>query len=153
MKNLEYINKMNLGEILYYCQRNEISTKPSKEFDGCRFSYDRNCVFIDRFAMQTNNHDTGYSTLVYIIGGETPYEILNGTYWKRSGYDFNKFHHEHGAWDNAFKSAIAELRKLIFEREEQAYFRAQAFEAGKLKIAEEKKKEIESLFIDNVATA
>jgi hypothetical protein len=141
------MEKMNLGELLHYAQRHGIFTKLSKDYPECHFSYHTYCVVIDKFSMQTNSHDTGYSTSVYIVGGEEPYNILNGTYWKRPGYDFNKFYRENGAWDNAFNAAIEKLRDAVNESINNASFKLAALKKGVEVVKQEKKQKIETMFL------
>lgn len=139
--------EMNLGELLYYAQNNNLLTKQSKDYAGCHFPYHMNCVVIGNFAMQTHSHDTGYSTTVYIMGGEKPYEMLRGTYWKRSGYDFNKFKHEHGAWDGAFKKAVESLRKSVNDHISEINRQREQKQLEKNGADAREKSEIEKLFV------
>lgn len=140
------VNEWNLGELLNYCQWKNILTKPSSEFKGCSFSYDDVCVSVGAFAAQCHSHDTGNSVRVYIVGAGDPYLMLNGTYWKRSGYDHNPFMHERGSWDVAFAKFVETLRKEV-EASISRFDRLRA-EAEKSMAAKEqaRKAEVESLF-------
>jgi len=110
MKN---VSEWNLGEILSYCQDYKIFTDKSDNYQGCHFPYHPLCVSLGNFAAQCHSHDTGYSVRAYIIGSEEPYPFLNGTYWKRPGYDHNSFVHEHGVWDKYFNEFCLKLTEAV----------------------------------------
>jgi len=106
-----------LDILLQYARRNQLLTTESKDesLKGCHFAYDKYAVVIGVFAFQVHCHDTGNGVRVYILTDDAPYEIINATFWKQSGYEHNKDKWETGAWDEALKNSITILRQAVEE--------------------------------------
>lgn len=106
-----------LDILLQYAQRNQLLTTESKDesLKGCHFAYDKYAIVAGVFAFQVHCHDTGNAVRVYILTDEQPYEIINATFWKQSGYEHNKDKWERGAWDYALSEAIAGVRHAVEE--------------------------------------
>ena len=138
---------MDLGQKLNYAQWYGLHTIPSKECKCPCMSYDSHVVAIGNFRMQSHSHSTGNSVRVYIVGIGEPYLILNGTYWRVPGYDFNKFQRESGAWDAEFSKAIATLTASIKDHKEKTLFAKQLGEQRQKEKDELRKMEIEKQFI------
>ena len=138
------IDKMNLGELIVYCKGANIKTESRKEVLGG--NYDEKIIVVDEFAMECNDHDTGISVVVNIIGAGAPYEIINGTYWKRGGYEHNKFKQLRGAWDSAFNESVATLMDLVSEREARRLNKIAEDERIAKEQEDHRKREVEALF-------
>jgi len=103
-------------------------------------------IKIGRFEMYCNSHSTGNSIEVSIITENGNYGIINGTYWFSSGYCFNEFKWESGAWDKALEEAFTELKTKV----EAHKLEVEKLEKEESQIKEQqnlaKKQEVESLF-------
>lgn len=117
--------EMSLDVALEYAQRNQILTVKSNDesLKGCHFPYHTYSVVVGRFAFQVHCHDTGNCVRVYILTDEKPYEIINATFWKCSGYEHNKDKWEEGAWDNALSDAISTLTLAVNNHKDDVHNR------------------------------
>lgn len=143
MKN---VSEFNLGEILSYCQDNKIFTDNADNYPGCHFPYHSLCVSLGNFAAQCNSHDTGYSVRAYIIGAGEPYIFLNGTYWKRPGYDHNSFLREHGAWDKDFNDFCLNLTEAVRQHLSSIEENRNRMLLSEEEVKSKRKNEVEALF-------
>lgn len=140
--------EMSLDVVLEYAQRNQILTVKSngESLKGCHFPYHTYAIVVGRFAFQVHCHDTGNSVRVYILTDEKPYEIINATFWKRSGYEHSKDKWELGKWDQALSDATSVLKMKV--EQHKNYTENQALlqqEHQKSKVMSEKSK-VEALF-------
>lgn len=140
--------EMSLDVALEYAQRNQILTVKSNDgsLKGCHFPYHTYAVVVGRFAFQVHCHDTGNCVRVYILTDEKPYEIINATFWKCSGYEHNKDKWEKGAWDNALSDAISTLTLAVNNHKDDDHNRDLLQQnANHVKAVSEKSK-VEALF-------
>lgn len=138
-----------LDIVLQYAQRNSISTLKynDERFQGCHFPYDSKAVILgERFAFQVHSHDTGNSVRGYILTDNKPYEIVSATYWKVSGYEFNKDKWEKGAWDNVLSRELDNLKVACTQHYDEQQAIEQQTKAQKSQENQTRKSEVEALF-------
>lgn len=140
--------EMSLDISLEYAQRNQIFTVKSNDesLKGCHFAYHTYAVVVGRFAFQVHCHDTGNSVRGYILTDDKPYEIINATFWKCSGYEHNKDKWEEGAWDVKLEEAISQLKLAVNNHKDDLHNRELLQQnATQVQLMSEKSK-VEALF-------
>lgn len=139
-----------LDIVLQYAQRNSISTLKynDERFQGCHFPYHSNAVMLgERFAFQVHSHDTGNSVRGYILTDNKPYEIVSATYWKVSGYEFNKDKWEKGAWDDALSRELDNLKMICTHHYDEQQLIEKQHQAEKAQDNMSRKAQVEALFV------
>lgn len=107
---------------------------------------DTDYVRVGKFLMTAKSHSTGMDAGVYIIGGEKPYKIIDGTWWRDSRYEFNDFKWEKGAWDSALEEAQKELQQLVQDVKDKREAKRLEEESQQELKALHEKEAIETLF-------
>ena len=112
--------EVSIDVALEYTQRHKIMAVKSNDqsLKGCHFPYHTYAIVVDRFAFQVHCHDTGNSVRGYILTDDKPYEIINATFWKQSGYEHNKDTWLRGAWDESLLKTIDEIKGLVEKHQE-----------------------------------
>jgi hypothetical protein len=141
------IINLNLGQLLVMADRMNVlpAEKGVSLPHGCAYGIALN---VGNFFFGAHSHDTGISVHVYIRHPETQedYEIINGTYWYSSRYDFNKFTWEKGKWDKSLQEAINIIREKTTEAEVEYQCKQNSLKDKALSKEKQKKTKFESIF-------
>lgn len=117
-----------------------------QEYADIYIRSDTDYVRVGKFLMTAKSHSTGMDADVYIIGGEEPYKIIDGTWWYSPSYNHNYFLWMTGAWDSALEEAQKELQQLVQDvKDKREAERLEEENQQKLKALREKEA-IEALF-------
>lgn len=142
--------EMSLDVTLEYAQRHQILAVKSgdQRLKGCHFPYHGYAIVVDRFAFQVHCHDTGNSVRGYILTDDKPYEIINATFWKQSGYGHNKDTWLHGAWDDFLLKSIDKIKGFVEKHQES--IKKEDFNRQEAQRAKEllEKSKVEAMFLN-----
>lgn len=97
-------DKDTLDHIILYCHKHKLGDPNMHDI-----------VSMGKFDFECHSHSTGNSLRCWVWNKENTKkrEIINTTYWFHPRYCFNQSKWESGAWDNALKMAIHDLKTRV----------------------------------------
>ena len=136
-----------LAQVICDCQRHGIKLADCKKLPAYMGS---DSLKVGNFAFCADPHDTGITVNVILVHPDTgeTYEIVRGTYWFSSRYEFNKFTWNKGKWDKALDDAINELRSLLAQTVAMLKTREKETVEAKAREEQTRKEKFEALYVE-----